>query len=585
MRCSRLRHPSHSGLNRLSTTAGASDHGTRIGVPYDGEVRTPNWRDLRRPAPLLALLLGAIVVVALAFRGWDSYVEDGLGRWAVDELARQSDSTYRLVLGDLSLLPLAGSISFDSAAVVTDSARNARRPEPLPELTVGTRDCRVSGLDLARLALRKSFTARVLECGRMTVAIALPPRPRQDSSAAADTADVAGSVRQLIQPLGISSFRVAKVSVPSLSLTLQRPGPRGGSSVSLEQARFEAADLVFDPSTASVDRARLSGSGLMLRPDTLIELAAARLQADFTDSTLALAGVEHEPSISEAEWVRRVRVRRDRIRFAADSVHARGVAYRALLVRGDIGIRALELRGGRLDVLTDLRIPKGPPRRHRTPQQVARATRSELRLDTVLFSGGTITYRERKPETDGPGVVSFERVRGTVLDLDLPSQGEPLRIEASARLMGEGPLSARLSVPLDAPDFRYELSGRLGRMQAQAFNRFLSVNEGFEFDGGRVEEIDIRQTMRAGRTRTTLTPRYRDLSVDPTGEGGGIIGSVTRGAREFLAQAFVVRSSNPGDQDEAPRVARTVRRYDPARPWLQFLWISLREGLMQVIQE
>jgi hypothetical protein len=535
--------------------------------------------------PLLAVLAAALLVVALAFRGWDSYVEDGLGRWAVDELARQTDSTYRLALGDLSLLPLAGSISFDSAAVVTDSARNARRPEPLPGLTAGARDCRLSGLDLVRLALKKAFRARVLECGRVVVAIALPPRAREDSAGAADTTDVAVSVRQLIRPLGISSFRVAEISFPSLSLTLERPGPRGGASVALQHARFEAADIVFDPSTASIDRARLSATGLVLRPDTLIELSAARLQADFTDSTLGLAGVEHEPAISEAEWARRVKVRRDRIHFTADSLHGRGVAYRAFLTGGDIGIRALELRGARLDVLTDRRIPKGPPRRHRTPQQVAAQTRSALWLDTVIVGGGTITYRERKPETERPGVVSFEQVRGAILDLHLPSRGEPLRIEASARLMGEGLLGARLSVPLDAPDFRYELSGRLGRMPAKAFNRFLSVNEGFELDGGWVEAIDIRQTMRAGRSRTTVTPRYRELSVDPTGEGGGVIGSVTRGAKEFLAQTFVVRSSNPDGANEPPRVARTARPYDPTKPWLQFLWISLREGLMEVIKE
>jgi hypothetical protein len=100
-----------------------------------------------------------------------------------------------------------------------------------------------------------------------------------------------------------------------------------------------------------------------------------------------------------------------------------------------------------------------------------------------------------------------------------------------------------------------------------------------------VEEIDVRQTVRAGRARTTVTPRYRDLSVDPTGEDGGVIGSVTRGAREFLAQTFVVRSSNPGDADEPPRVARTVRGYDPTSGWLKFLWFTVREGLMEVVKE
>jgi hypothetical protein len=538
----------------------------------------PHWRALRKPAPLLAIVAVFLLIVVLAYRWWDSSVEERLGRWAVDELARQSDGAYRLALGDLSFSPLAGSIAFDSATVATDSARNRRRSVPLPEVRAGARECRVSGLDLVRLVIRRSFSARVLSCRHVVARLALPPGTPADSG-------VAPAVRELILPLGISSLRIAEVSFPSVRLRLERPGPRGGSSVTLQHASFEAGDVVLDPRTASADRARLEAKGLLLRPDTLIEISADRLGADFIDSTLNLAGAEHEPAIPEAEWARRLRVRRDRIHFTLDSLHGRGVAYRAFLASGAIGIRALELHGPRLDVLTDRRIPKGAPRRHRTPQQVAAQTKSPLRLDTVRVVGGAIVYRERKPETERPGVVSFERVGATIRDLDLPSAGEPLRIEASARLMGEGPLTARLSAPLDASDFRYELSGRLGKMPAKAFNRFLSLNEAFELDGGWVEEVDIRQTVRAGLARTTVTPRYRELSVDATGEGGGLIGSVTRGAKEFLAQAFEVRSSNPDDPDEEPRVARTVRRYDPTSAWLEFLWLSVRDGLMEVIKE
>jgi len=309
------------------------------------------------------------------------------------------------------------------------------------------------------------------------------------------------------------------------------------------------------------------------------------VDAGLTDSTLRLARAKYEPPIPEDQWVRRVEVRRDRITFELDSLDARGVAWRQFVATGAIGARRVLLRGARLDVLSDRRIPKGRPTRYRTPQQFASGSGPALRLDTVIVAGGAIVYRERKPETERPGRVSFDSVRATLLHLRFPSGGEPLRIEARARLMNEGPLGAELTAPLDAPDFRYELSGRLGPMGVAAFNQFLSVNEGYDFEKGQVEAIDFRQTVRGGVARTTVAPRYRDLSVEPTGEGGGIIGSVKRGVSEFVANAFVVRSGNPDDDGKDFRVARTVRRYEPTRTWLQFIWLGLRDGLKEGIKE
>ena len=544
---------------------------------------------LRKPAALAALAGLTVLGLALAFRGWDRWVEDRLARWAVGEVGRRTGGAYRLVLGDLAFLPLAGSIAFDSAIVVTDSARNRRRAEPLPMLAWRGHGCRVSGVNVPRLLLRKALDARELGCDRVVASIALAAAATGDRGPGADSA--APDETEEDSPLGLTELRIGDVSFPAADIRVERPGERGPASIRLERARFEAGDLAFDPAAGlaegralSAGRARLTAAGLLLRPDTLIELAAQGLEADFGASTLRLAGLRHEPSIPESEWVRRVRVRRDRIAFELDTLHARGVDWRAFLASGGIGIRALELQGARLDVLTDRRIPKGRPRRHRTPQQWAALPGAPLRLDTLLVTGA-IAYRERRPDREAAGRVSFDRMRATVLHLERPSRGRPLRIEAAARVMGAGDLTVEAEVPLDAPDFRYRLAGRLGPMPAEAFNRYLSVNEAFEFGEGRVEEIVFRQTAKAGRAATTLTPRYLDLSVRPTGDGGGIVGSVTRRVKQFVANALVVRSENPADGGDDFRVARTVRQYDPATTWLQHLWLSLRDGLTVAIRE
>lgn len=545
----------------------------------------------RRPVALLAAVALAAILVVLAFRVWDRSVEDRLSRWAVAQVAGRTGGAYRLALGDLSFRPLDGSISFDSAVVATDTVRNHRREEPLPELEWRAQGCRVSGLDLVRLLFRRTFVARELGCDRVVVNIALLSPPREKPRPTSDSAGSAAPVEELSQ-LGLSSLQIADVSLPALSLTLTRPGGDGGASILLEHARFEAKDVVLDPTATpgerrslSADRALLTATGLVLRPDTLTEMAIAGVEVSLTDSTLRLAGARHEPSIPESEWVRRVRVRRDRIRFELDSLRARGVAYRAFVATGDIGIRALELEGARLDVLTDKRIPRGLPSRNRIPQQVAAGPDPAIRLDSMAVTRSTIVYREREPKRERPGRVTFDSVRATVLDLHMPPRERPLEIRASARLMNAGLLTVEATVPLDAPDFRYELSGKLGSMPATAFNRFLAENEAFELESGRIEGITFRQTARDGRAATTLTPRYHDLSVESTGDGGGVIGSVKRTVEEFLADAFVVRSRNPDEDGDNLRTARTVRRYLPAQSWVQFLWLGLRDALKEALKE
>ena len=546
----------------------------------------------RTAAVLLASAALVVLAAAVAFRWWDRLVEDRLGRWAVNEVAHRTGGAYRLDLGDLSFLPLTGSIAFDSAVVTTDSVRNRRRPSPLPALEWRGRECRVSGLDVPRILFRKSFIAGELGCRRVAARLRLTAAAAGPARSAADSASPPVSMEDIAAPLGLRSFRVGAVSMPALSLAIERPGERGGSSLRLDSARFEAKDVVFDPegkprsgAILTADHARLTATGVVFRPDSLIELAIAGLEAGFTDGTLHATGVRHEPSIPESEWVRRVRVRRDRIDFQLDSLEGRGFGWLRFVSAGEIGMRAVDASGLRFDVLTDRRIPRGPPRRHRTPQEVARGRGAALRVDTLNIMGGAIVYRERRPGRERPGRVGFEDVRATVTHLDLPSRGRPLKIAARGKVMGAGVLAVEATVPLHAGDFRYELSGRLGPMPAEAFNGYLSVNEAYQFDGGAIEEITFRQSARGGVARTTLTPRYRDLSVEATGEGGGIVGSLKRTVTEFVADALVVRSHNPADGGDDFRIARTVSRYDPRNTWIQFLWFSLREALMVGLQE
>ncbi len=544
----------------------------------------------RALAVLVALLL--LIGIAVYFRWWDRYIEKGLAEWAVDELSRRSDGAYRLVLGDLSFRPLSGSLSFDSAVVVTDSTRNLNRTSPMPVLRASAHHCDLLGVNAWRLFLKKSFDARTLGCEKVLARITLISRATVKREAPPDTLGINAPMRRLVRPLGIPLFRITEISFPQLSFTMRRPGPHGGASAVLEHAEFRVSDLVFDPladprarRSVSARRARIGATGLMMQGDTLGQFTIARLETDLIDSTLGLAGAHRGPSVKDEEWVRLQKVRRDRIRVSLDSVAARGIAYRTLVTTGDIEIRAIDARGLRLNVLSDKRLPARPPKRHDTPQHAAASVDFPFRVDTVTVTGGEIVYLEHKPDKERPGRISFDSVHGRVLDLILPSGGKPLRIAARARFMNEGRLSVHATVPLDAKDFRYELEGKLGPMPATAINPFLGEVEGFKLAKGQVDSIDFRQVVVRGRSKTTLTPRYHDLSVELAEKGGGVIGSVKRAVVKVVANTFKVHDENPTDDGKHVRVANAIVPYDPTKSWFQIIWHGLREGLKLTVMK
>lgn len=128
--------------------------------------------------------------------------------------------------------------------------------------------------------------------------------------------------------------------------------------------------------------------------------------------------------------------------------------------------------------------------------------------------------------------------------------------------MDAGEIAIEAAVPLDAPDFRFELAGHVGPMPASALNRYLSLNQSFEFKEGEVDRIDFAVSAKGGRSVAVVTPRYHDLSVDPTGDGGGVVGEVARGVKKFIANTFVVRSRNPDEHGKNRRTGHAVRHYD-----------------------
>jgi len=241
------------------------------------------------------------------------------------------------------------------------------------------------------------------------------------------------------------------------------------------------------------------------------------------------------------------------------------------------------LRGARLDVLSDKRLPAGPKKVHATPQVNAQKVDPIVRVDTIEMDSSEVSYQERKPDRDRAGRLDFKSLAARISDFHLPSSGTPLTIDVSARLMGEGPLSVHASVPLDAPDFRFRLTGRLGAMPIGALNQYLTATLPVKIKDGQIDSVTFAMKATRGVNAITLTPYFRDLGIDITNPKGKVGGFIKAGLIELGANTLKVRSRNPDSPKDRARTAKVSRRYEPSQSWISFLWLSLRDGLFKVV--
>jgi len=589
-------------------------------------------RVLKRVAVgLLAALAVALVAVYLVSLRASPLVNELLRDWATGQVATQSDSVYALRIGRLHFNWPLRRVMLDSAVIVTDSARNARRAWPIATVQGMLRGCVISGIDLPRLVLGRGLSASQIGCADVRWAsdappdsasmarfqaaratrparAAPPPAPRPKPASPQALAAPHGAVmtfqRELNLPRRVPTIRIGRIVFPAVAIDMVARKPSGDRThFGLARARLLITDVVIDPAAPQYRVRPLFAGGVVLRadstefrPDTAQMVRIGELEVDLTDSTLTVHDFEQGPRISDADFQRQSPYRRERIRVKAARLAIRGMDQGAYSRTGAIVARAIELDSFRFEIRDDKRKPKrpGPSVPKRTPQGWFSSLENPIAVDTIRATDAAIVYEEFKTGHDQPG-------RLTIDDVDLlalrarhepgrRSAGDTLSLEVRGKLMGQGDLRLAITTPLDAERMTMWVRGSLGSMDAQALNPILEHITPIRIKSGRIDGVVFEYAVRNDVARGVVVPRYTNLAVDITGTGsGGILGSknpiggLLRGAAE-AAQGLKVRQNNPEKPDGPPRVGQVNHTFG-GESLPSWFWNVLKQGLMGVMMK
>jgi len=382
--------------------------------------------------------------------------------------------------------------------------------------------------------------------------------------------------------------------LPRLSLDYSRRG-RGGATThfTLQRLSIQLRETRIDPGVRPRDRKPLFSEQAVVTADLLTlggeeqAVVLGRLRGNLTDSTLALDAIVVGPPASDADWLKAQKRRSDLIRFHLDSARFKGVDYRRLgSAEGAIIARHARLHGFRLDVLSDKRLPAGPPHRRRTPQQWVASLDRPLALDTVIIAGGKIAYSEHAVGRAQVGKMTWEQIQAQVTDVRTVARvGSPaplMLVRASALLQGQGKLDVHIEIPLTADQFNMKYFGSLGPISMMAFNTYAEQVMPVRATSGAMHSVRFSIVVRNGRSTGQVVPLYGDFKVALEDKQGSFLKKAGLSVASFLANSFKIRGDNPGKPGQVPVVGRVNRPYAPTASLPQVLWLALKEGLGKV---
>jgi hypothetical protein len=311
----------------------------------------------------------------------------------------------------------------------------------------------------------------------------------------------------------------------------------GRSHFSLLGRSFELADLELFPDTAAITRRGKAG-GAVPHTRYLVTASSLRLQG---------LGLWH-------------------------------------LFRRQLSAHSAAIDSLRLEIRVDRTLPRSPDTPSRLPHQVLQES-PPLLIDQLHITNSQIHFMERAIDGSRFATLPFTQLEAVITNVTADplrmSRAHPCEIDVRTRFAGASTMLARLEYDLSAKRLNLDYHVSFGRMNAGALNQFLVDLEGVRIREGQLDSAVLKADVRDDLARGDLLLLYHGLQVetlDKKSRGRSLQDKV----QTFIFNNFKLRTDNPPSDKPPVRAAIQLRRL-PEIPLLKFLWLTLRQGVVQTL--
>ena len=320
-------------------------------------------------------------------------------------------------------------------------------------------------------------------------------------------------------------------------------------------------------------------------PQSHYGIRCARLRASVPGSELIAEETELRPLVGDEELFAAHDFRTTRFDVVVPECRVSGLAYGELLQGKSYRAGSVHFSRPSFDFLVNRDKPVKPfVKRPLMVHEALAAIPQPLKVDSLSITNGYVRYCERVVAGADPGVLTFAAVNMSVEGIaNRGEASDAILLRAQGDLMDAGTLKVLMSIPITPPDFSLHYSGSLSAMDLTRLDAFLDIAERTRIKSGSAQEVEFEIDVTGGQARGRVRAIYENLEIAFLDEQTGTEKGFDNRVASFLANLLKIQNSNAPDASGSMKEGEVNYTRRPENEFLQFLWFSLRSGVLDVI--
>ena len=315
------------------------------------------------------------------------------------------------------------------------------------------------------------------------------------------------------------------------------------------------------------------------------EIRLSKLHISVLDSVMMVDSIKYNPSINDEQFFAKSQFRQTRSRLNISQIKIIGFDFLSLLERNTYSARKISMQ----DVFADILLNKDKlsdekaPNPH-MPNEVFPSMKETIKIDSLEIINGHLKYSERFDINAAPGVITFNKFNISVSGIaNHTAQPETTIIRGDGLFMNSAAMKVFMAIPLTSKEFSLRYSGTVGKMNVAELNVFLEPVENRQVKSGVIQSAAYTINVNSGQASGNLRVAYNDLAIAISNKTTRIDKGLLNHISNFVGHMFIIRTTNLPDEKGLMKTGEINYARDPGDHFFQYLWLSLRSGIGDVV--